>query len=171
MKLTLGRVILGLAVLLALLVGCGGQKAVQTGDTVRVAYVGTLDDGTVFDSTDTGDYIEFVVGNHQVIPGFESAVIGMKPGETKEVTLSSDEAYGPHRPELTHEIPRSTFPDSIVPEVGMTLNIPQADGRQIPVRITDIKDDSLVVLDANHPLAGQTLHFKLTLVEIVPKPE
>ncbi len=155
--------------ILAAFFGCSQQKAAEEGDTVRVAYIGTLNDSTVFDSTDTGDYIEFTIGTHQVIPGFETAVVGMKPGETKDITLTADQAYGPRRPELTHEMPMSQFPDSIKPEVGLELSMAQPNGQQIPIRVTDIKDDSVVVLDANHPLAGQTLNFKLTLVEIVPK--
>ena len=111
------------------------------------------------------------MGQGQVIPGFERSVVGMLPGETKSVVLSSDEAYGPYRPEFTHQVPASEFPDTIPPVIGLELDMGQPDGNTVRIRVTDIQDDTLVTLDANHPLAGKSLNFELTLVEIVPPTE
>jgi len=168
------RLIIGafcLILTLALYIGCSGEKAVEIGDRVRVAYRGTTEDGVHFDSTNTGDYIEFVVGQGQVIPGFDRSVVGMVPGENKLVVLSSDEAYGPYRPEYTHQVPASEFPDTIAPVIGLELDMGQPDGKTVRIQVTDIQDDTLVTLDANHPLAGKSLNFDLTLVEIMPSEE
>ena len=138
----------------------------QAGDTVRVHYTGKLDDGTVFDSSAGSDPIEFVIGDHQVIPGFEDGVTGMTIGETKTVTIPFDHAYGAYDDGLVLTVPREQFPDHITPEVGEALQLQQPDGEMITVIISEVSDES-VTLDANHPLAGEDLTFDLELAEIL----
>ncbi len=138
----------------------------QTGDTVRVHYTGKLDDGTVFDSSVGGDPIEFVIGDHQVIPGFEDGVTGMILGESKTIVIPFDQAYGAYDDELVLNVPRDQFPDHITPEVGEALQLQQPDGNVITVVISEVSDEA-VTLDANHPLAGEDLTFDLQLAEIV----
>ena len=141
------------------------MAAAKSGDTVRVHYTGTLDDGTVFDSSQGRAPLEFTVGIGQVIPGFDEAVTGMAPGEEKTVTIPSGEAYGEHRPEMLATVPRAQFPPEIEPEIGQELQVSQ-DGQNFVVRVVEVGEDQ-VTLDANHPLAGEDLTFKLELVEIV----
>ena len=142
------------------------MASAQAGDTVRVHYTGKLDDGTVFDSSAGSDPIEFVIGDHQVIPGFEDGVTGMSIGETKTITIPFDQAYGAYDDELVLDVPRDQFPDHITPEVGEALQLQQPDGNVITVIISEVSDKS-VTLDANHPLAGEDLTFDLELAEIV----
>jgi len=137
----------------------------KRGQKVRVHYTGTLDDGSVFDSSHGGEPLEFTLGSGQVIPGFDEAVADMRVGDSKSVTIPADQAYGPHRDELRLAIGRDQLPDEMVPQVGQTLQM--SDGRQtFPVTIHEVRDDQ-VILDANHPLAGKDLTFDLTLVDIV----
>ncbi|HET8653920.1 MAG TPA: peptidylprolyl isomerase [Longimicrobiaceae bacterium] len=141
------------------------MAAAKAGDTVRVHYTGTLDDGTVFDSSRGRDPLEFTLGRGQVIAGFDDAIEGMGPGESKTVHIPAEQAYGPRREEMTITVGRSEFPPQITPEVGMRLQMQQPGGPPMPVTITDVSDES-VSLDANHPLAGQALNFDLELVGI-----
>ena len=139
------------------------------GDQVKVDYTGTLEDGTVFDSSTHGDHshpLEFKVGAGEVIKGFENAVVGMEIGQEKEVKIPPQEAYGDHKNELMQEIPRDKLPKDREPEAGMMLAMSTPDGRQVPVMISEVKDGT-VVLDMNHPLAGKTLIFRIKLLEIV----
>ncbi|GIV96561.1 MAG: peptidyl-prolyl cis-trans isomerase [Herpetosiphonaceae bacterium] len=138
----------------------------QLGDTVKVHYTGKLTDNTVFDSSKDGEPLTFTLGSGQVIPGFEKAVVGMQPGETKTTTIPMEQAYGPHRPELMLTVDRGDLPADLEPEVGQQLQVVQPDGTAFIVTITDVSD-SEVTLDANHPLAGEDLIFDLKLVEIV----
>ena len=133
------------------------------GKTVKVHYKGTLSDGRVFDSSQDRDPIEFVMGEGKVIPGFENTVSDMEVGETRTVTIPSDDAYGEHNPEQVVTVAHDQFPDEIDPEEGMMLKVqtPQGD---MPVRVKKVEEDG-VTLDANHPLAGEDLTFELTLVE------
>ncbi len=139
----------------------------KEGDTVKVHYTGKLQDGTVFDSSDEREPIEFTIGEGQVISGFEQAVVGMEPGETKTTTVPADEAYGSHRDEMLLEVEREQFPEDIQPETGQQLQISQPDGRTFFVTISDVSESS-VTLDANHPLAGKDLTFEIRLVEVNP---
>ena len=136
---------------------------VQDGLTVKVHYKGTLDDGSVFDSSEGREPLAFELGGGQVIPGFESAVREMDVGETKNVKIESQDAYGAVREEMIVVIPREQFPDQIDPKEGMTLQMRTEQGA-IPIRVVEIQDAGVKV-DANHPLAGQDLNFELTLVE------
>ncbi len=138
----------------------------KSGDTVRVHYTGKLDDGTVFDSSAGSEPIEFVIGDHQVIPGFEDGVAGMEVGEAKTITIPFEQAYGAYDEGLLLEVPRAQFPDHINPEVGEALQLRQPDGDVVTVVISDVSDEA-VTLDANHPLAGENLTFDLQLAEIV----
>jgi len=138
----------------------------KLGDTVRVHYTGKLEDGTVFDSSLDRDPVEFTLGAGQVIPGFEQAVVGMSPGESKTVEVPADQAYGPYREELVQEIDRELVPADLKLEVGQQLALRLSPGRSIRVTVTKITE-SKVTLDANHPLAGKDLTFDLQLVEIL----
>jgi peptidylprolyl isomerase len=137
----------------------------KTGDTVRVHYTGKLDDGTVFDSSVGGEPIEFILGTHHVIPGFEEGVTGMEVGESKTVLIPSDEAYGPHMDEMVLTIPREQVPPHITLGLGEMLELRQPSGEALTVRITELSDAS-VTLDGNHPLAGEDLTFDLQLAGI-----
>lgn len=138
---------------------------VKSGDTVRIHYTGTLNDGTVFDSSDGRDPLEFTVGSGQIIPGLDKAIPGMTPGDEKTVPVPADEAYGPHHPEGVTEIPRGDIPADIPLETGIMLQMSTPDGRQIPVTVTDVTEEK-VTIDANHQLAGKDLTFNIELVEI-----
>jgi peptidylprolyl isomerase len=140
------------------------MQEAKPGDTVRVHYTGTLGDGTVFDSSRDGEPLEFVLGKGQVITGVNDAVTGMQVGQEKTVTVAAEDAYGPHRNELTVTVGRDQFPDEIQPAVGQQLQMTRA-GEAFRVTVQEVAGDT-VVLDANHPLAGEDLTFALELVEI-----
>ena len=139
---------------------------VKSGDTVNVHYTGKLEDGTVFDNSVGRDPLQFTVGNGQVIPGFEQAVVGMSGGESKTIKIPADEAYGPHREDMILVIERSRFPADLKLEIGQHLQMRHADGRDDVVTVT-AASESDVTLDANHPLAGKELAFDIRLAEIV----
>lgn len=138
----------------------------KSGDTVRIHYTGTLDDGTQFDSSAGRDPLEFALGGGQVIPGFDSAVTGMSVGDQKTVTINPDDAYGKRHDQLVQQVPKDTLPDNVDPAVGMRLQSQSPDGQVMNLVIVDIDDES-ITLDANHPLSGQALTFAIELVEIV----
>ena len=139
-------------------------EPVKNGDTVRVHYEGRLEDGQVFDSSEGGEPLEFRVGAGEVIPGFDEAVRGMEVGEKKTVEIAPEDAYGERRDQLIAEMPRENMNLEGDPAPGMSLLMQTNDGQQIPVTVTEVTD-SHVTLDANHPLAGRTLTFDVTLVE------
>ena len=134
-------------------------------DKVSVHYTGKLDDGTVFDSSVQREPLEFTVGEGQVIPGFENAVVGMETGDSKTVRIPADEAYGQRRDDMLIEVERDQFPPHIEPEVGQQLQVRQANGQPVVVSVAEVSDDN-VTLDANHPLAGKDLTFEIELVHI-----
>lgn len=136
----------------------------QQGNTVQIHYTGRLSDGTVFDSSSGRDPLEFTLGEGQVIPGFEQAVLGMSSGEQQTVTIPAAEAYGQSKDELVFDVPREQFPPDIDPQVGQRLQMQQ--GGQVAVVVVKGVGDESVTLDANHPLAGQDLTFDLELVEV-----
>ena len=140
------------------------QKA-KSGDKVKVHYHGKLTDGSTFDSSEGRDPLEFTVGGGQVIKGFDDAVVDMSVGEKKTVNIPVDHAYGQRNDDMMMEYPKSEFPADMVPEVGMELHMSDNMGNVFPVVITEVLDDS-VVLDANHPLAGEDLTFEIELVSI-----
>ncbi|WP_262901407.1 FKBP-type peptidyl-prolyl cis-trans isomerase [Flavihumibacter profundi] len=141
------------------------MQQVQSGDTVRVHYHGRLTDGTTFDSSEGRDPLEFEVGSGMVIAGFDNGVIGMVIGDKRTVHIAVDEAYGPKNPEMVIEFPRDQVPEDMPLEVGMRLNLNNSEGQVVPVVITEVLDEA-VLLDANHPLAGEDLVFDIELVEI-----
>lgn len=138
---------------------------VKDGDTVKVHYTGKLKDGSVFDTSAEREPLEFKLGEGQLIPGFEKAVVGLDVGESTEVDIPSNEAYGEAREDLIISVPKDQLPDDVEPQVGMQLQVNQPDGQPVPVRITEVGDTELK-LDANHPLAGKDLSFEIELVEI-----
>ncbi len=137
----------------------------KPGDTVKIHYTGKLEDGTVFDSSIDREPLEFTLSGGQVIPGFDQAVVGMSPGESKTEIIPMEQAYGPHREEMVIEVNRQQLPLDLEPEVGQQLQVQQDKGHALPVFITDVTE-STVTLDANHPLAGEDLTFDIQLVEI-----
>ena len=137
----------------------------KPGDTVKIHYIGKLDDGTVFDSSANREPLEFTLNEGQVIPGFDQAVMGMSPGESKTEKIPMDQAYGPRIPEMVIEVNRQQMPPDLEPEGGQQLQLQQANGQTIPVLVTEVTE-SKVTLDANHPLAGEDLTFDIQLVEI-----
>lgn len=137
----------------------------KVGDTVKIHYTGKLKDGTVFDSSLEREPIQFTINAGQVIPGFEQAVVGMSPGDSKTEMIPMDQAYGPHRSEMVLDVTRDKMPPDLQPEIGQQLQIQQPNGQAIPVIITHVTDSN-VRLDANHPLAGQDLTFDIELVAI-----
>lgn len=141
------------------------EKEVKKGDTVKVHYTGTLDDGKMFDSSEGKDPIEFKVGDGLVIKGFDKGVEGMKQGEEKEIHIECKDAYGEPNEELKKEVPKSSFPDNVELKIGMVLVVQGPNGQQMPVRVVDIKGDKVTV-DFNHPLAGKDLNFKVKVEEI-----
>lgn len=144
------------------------MQQVKKGDTVKVHYKGTLTDGTVFDSSEGRQPLEFEVGGGMVISGFDNGVLGMTVGEKRTVNIPVDEAYGPKQNELIMEFPKDRFPEDMTPEVGMQLNMSNGQGQQFPVMIAEVKEE-VIILDANHPLAGQDLVFDIEMVEIDSK--
>jgi peptidylprolyl isomerase len=138
----------------------------KSGDTVRIHYTGTLDDGTEFDSSTGRDPLEFALGSGQVIPGFESAVEGMAVGDSKSVSIEPADAYGERHEQLVQDVPKSAMPDEISAAVGMELQGRGPDGQITRFVVAAVSEES-ITLDANHPLAGQRLNFDIELVEIV----
>lgn len=137
----------------------------KTGDTVRINYVGTLNDGQMFDSSEGRDPLEFVVGSGQIIKGLDSAIPGMTVGDKKTVNVPCDEAYGQTNPDARQAVPREQIPADIPVEVGTQLQMQTPQGQVVPVTVADVSETE-VTLDANHPLAGQDLNFAIELVGI-----
>ncbi len=138
----------------------------KMGDTVKVHYSGKLDTGVLFDTSEGCDPIEFELGSGCLISGFEEAVVGMSPGESKTVQIPPEKAYGRYREDRVITVDKKDLPPEIVPEEGMALEIPASNGVMVPAQITEITDTT-VTIDANHPLVEQTLTFEIKLVEIV----
>ena len=142
------------------------MSAAKSGDTVRIHYTGTLEDGTQFDSSAGREPLEFSLGSGQVIPGFDNAVDGMSAGEKKSVTIPAEDAYGERQDELVHEVPRSQLPEDIEPEQGMQLQAQHENGQVMRFVVLSVEQET-ITLDGNHPLAGRALNFDIELVEIV----
>lgn len=144
--------------------GCASAAAER--QRLRVHYRGRLTDGTEFDSSEGREPLEFQVGGGQVIPGFERQVEGMEVGEISTITIPADEAYGTRDERQVQSVPRSSMPDNLDLQIGTRLTATTRDGKQIPLTVIQV-DDEEVVVDANHPLAGQDLVFDIELVEIL----
>ncbi len=139
---------------------------VKSGDKVKVHYHGKLTSGETFDSSEGREPLEFEVGSGMVIKGFDDGVTGMTVGEKKTINIPFDEAYGPKNPEMVIPMPKDKFPEELEIEVGTPLGMSDQQGQEFQVTVVEIKED-VVMLDANHPLAGEDLVFDLELVEIV----
>lgn len=137
----------------------------QYGDEVTVHYTGKLEDGTVFDTSIDQSPLRFIMGDGQIIPGLEKAILGMNPGESKTIKVPMDEAYGPRREEMLLVVDRNEFPVHMKPEAGELVEMRHPDGQRITVPVIHISESS-VTLDANHPLAGKDLTFDIQLLEI-----
>lgn len=137
----------------------------HTGDTVRVHYRGTLDDGNEFDSSYEREPLEFTLGEDSVIPGFEEGVCGLDVGAKRTVRIEPDEAYGPHNEALVHRVGNDVFEGD--PYVGAEVDLCVEDGETLPGRVVIVDGDESI-LDFNHPLAGMALTFDVELVEILP---
>ncbi len=142
------------------------MTVVKQGDTIRIRYIGRLEDGTIFDSSEGRPPLEFTVGEGEVIPGLEQGVTGMSIGETKTITITPELGYGPYMKERVFEMDRKKMPGNFNMEVGLRLQMYRADGMPMMVTVVGISENTLT-MDCNHPLAGKTLIFDATLVEIV----
>lgn len=139
---------------------------IKKGDKIKVEYTGTLDDGTVFDSSEKhGKPLEFEVGANKVIKGFDEGVVGMEQGEEKEIKIESKDAYGDHNPDMIKKMPRDKVKEGPEPKPGMGIMLGTPDGRQFPALIKEVTDTEITI-DINHPLAGKNLTFKVKIVEI-----
>jgi peptidylprolyl isomerase len=139
---------------------------VTEGDTIRIHYVGKLEDGTVFDSSEGGASLELRLGNGEFIKGLEEGVIGMSPGDKKTIFMTADKAYGPHLDEKVFEFHKDRAPQDFDPEIGQQYQMYRADG--MPILVTVLKrTETGYMMDCNHPLAGKNLIFEVVLEEIV----
>ncbi len=155
-------------------------KQVKLGDRVKFNFNGTLEDGTVFDSTyesdnceddgcgcgGTGGPMELEIGADQFFPQIEAALVGMSPGDRKTLTITADDAFGDYDEEMVSIVPRGQFPAGINPALGDDFELVNDDGESMVVTVIEV-DDAEITLDANHPLAGEDLTFELELVEIL----
>ena len=158
-------ILLGVFLLGAILIsGCNAQAA-KNGDTVEVDYTGTLENGTVFDTSEGREPLKFTLGQGQMIPGFEQAVLGMKVGESKTVTIPADEAYGEYRDDLVRVVNREDLQPGLDPYVGQQLQGVRPDGEIGIGTVTNVTDTTITV-DFNHPLAGEDLTFEIELMSI-----
>jgi peptidylprolyl isomerase len=137
----------------------------KKGDSVKIHYTGTLEDGTVFDSSAGRDPLDFTLGSGQVIVGFDEAVLGMSIGDKKKVSIPSHKAYGEKNEDLVIEVPKDQVPPDLNPEVGQKLQMGGPNGELVVVTVVEV-NDAVVILDANPPLAGKTLIFDLEMVAI-----
>ncbi|MCR9127065.1 MAG: peptidylprolyl isomerase [Rhodobacteraceae bacterium] len=141
------------------------MSEVKSGDTVRIHYTGTLQDGSTFDSSEGREPLEFQVGSGQIIPGLDEALPGMSVGEQKTVTIPADKAYGPINPEMRQAVPREGIPADIPLDPGTQLQMRTPDGQAMPVTVIEATETE-VTLDANHPLAGRDLTFDFEIVSV-----
>ena len=139
---------------------------IKTGDKVKIEYTGTLDDGTIFDSSvDHGNPLEFEVGGGQVIKGFDDAVLGMKENEEKQFSILPVDAYGEHDPTLVQKVPREVFPQDAELVPGLLFEAGLPTGEKVPATITEVQGE-IISVDLNHPLAGKRLNFKIKVSAI-----
>jgi len=137
----------------------------KAGNKVQIHYTGTLDDGSQFDSSEGREPLEFELGSGQVIAGFDKAVEGMSVGDSKTVSIAPEDAYGPRNEQAIQELPKSLLPEDLEPVEGMTLQARNQDQQPVQLVVTEVGDETITV-DSNHPLAGKTLNFEISLVGI-----
>lgn len=142
------------------------MQQAKKGDKVKVHYHGKLTNGETFDTSSGRDPLEFEIGSGSVIKGFDDGVRGMEVGQSKTINIPVEDAYGSRSDDMLIEFPKDRFPNDMEIEEGMQLMMSNGTGQNMPVIVTEIKEDS-VILDANHPLAGEELIFDIELVEIV----
>ena len=140
----------------------------QSGNKVRVTYTGHLMDGTMFDQTEPKDTFDFTIGEGDVIPGFEDAVLGLETGQATKTIIKCDHAYGPVREDLVMEFNRTDFPQDMNLNVGMSLKATFENDLTMNVKVTHISDE-MIMVDGNHPLAGKDLIFDIKLIEVKSK--
>jgi len=141
----------------------GLERAVGVGDHVRVNYTGRFENGSVFDSSEGHEPLEFTVGAEEVIAGFDRAVIGLKPGERCQVIIPPADGYGEHIPEMVAEVERHLIPNNEQLVLGSMLEVSMENGQSLEVQVVELSGES-VVLDGNHPLAGKELHFEIEVL-------
>ena len=141
------------------------MSVVKNGDNVKVHYTGKLVNGEKFDSSEGREPLEFTVGAGMMIKGFDAAMPGMKLGEKKIINIAPKDGYGVKNPEAIIEFPKEQMPTDMKLEPGMPLTLSDQAGNPVPVIVVEVKDD-IIVLDANHFLAGQELIFDIELVEV-----
>lgn len=141
------------------------MSKVKADSQVRVHYTGKLSDGQVFDSSVDREPLEVKLGQGSLIPGFEKGLLDMEPNEKKTIVITKEDAYGEKQKELFQTVPKSELPAEIEPKVNMALMATNADGSERQLRVAEVNENDIVV-DANHPLAGEDLTFELELVEI-----
>lgn len=142
------------------------MAAVKDGDTIKVHYTGRFDDGTVFDSSENGEPLQFTVGAGNVIKGFDQGVVGMDINETRTLNIPAADAYGPYHDEMVFEFDRNKTPEGFDPEIGRQVQMHRADGEAVVVTVIG-KTESAFIMDCNHALAGKDLIFEIKLMEIV----
>jgi peptidylprolyl isomerase len=156
-----------------MLSACSNNAAIaKEGDTVKVLYVGTYDNGSVFDSSELhgGDPLQFTIGSGQMITGFEQAVIGMSMNETKTVHILAEDAYGPYYDYLITTVNWSSFEEGFVPEIGEQISMQNSLGQTFQGTVINTSEEG-VTMDFNHQLAGKDLNFEITIVDIAPAAE
>jgi FKBP-type peptidyl-prolyl cis-trans isomerase SlpA len=141
------------------------MNQVKENNTIKVNYTGKLSDGQVFDSSEGKEPLEFTLGQGQIIPGFEKGVMDMKLNEKKTITIAKEEAYGEINDDLKQEVQKTELPEDITPKVGMGLISKTPDGKETNLRVIEVKAET-VVIDGNHPLAGEALIFEVEVVGI-----
>lgn len=140
---------------------------IKQGDKVKIEYTGTLEDGTIFDSsTEHGNPLEFEVGSGQVIKGFDDAILGMREGEEKQFSIAPADAYGEHDPTLVQKVPREIFPPDTELVPGLLFEAGLPTGEKVPATITEVQE-GIISVDLNHPLAGKKLNFKIKISVII----
>jgi FKBP-type peptidyl-prolyl cis-trans isomerase 2 len=146
--------------------------AIKVGDIIKVEYIGTFDDGTVFDSTkiNEGKPLKFEVGAGQIIPGFDKSVIGKSVGDSYDIRLEPSEAYGPYQEGMMQSIPKDQFPPGQEPEPDLMILLLGPQGQPVPATIKEVNDD-IVTIDLNHPMAGKVLNFNIKIVETGCEPD
>ncbi|WP_418603016.1 FKBP-type peptidyl-prolyl cis-trans isomerase [Hwangdonia sp.] len=141
------------------------MSQVKENDTVKVHYTGKLNNGQIFDSSLEREPLEITLGQGMLIPGFEKGIVSMELNEKKTINIPAAEAYGDVREDMFHKVQKDQLPQEITPEVGMGLASKNPDGSEVQFRVAEVNDDYIIV-DANHPFAGQDLTFDLELIEI-----